>query len=92
MLYIRSPELIHLSLKVFPFDNLHPFPPTPPTPLPLATIIALYAPMSSFFESPHMSEIKQYLSSFDLSQLVQCPQDPSILLQMSKFPSFYIAE
>ena len=59
------------------------------TPQSLATIIPLSVSINSLFLD-FIYEITQHLPfPFGLFHLAQCPQDPFILSQMTRFPSFW---
>ena len=70
MLYIRSPELIHLITGIFYsltdiFHSPHPLPPTQP----FKTTMLLSVLWVYLVQIPHISEITQYLSLCDLLHL-----------------------
>ena len=75
VLYIRSPEFVHLITVSDQPVPISPF------PQPLATTIHL-------FKMPHGSEIVSLLPFCNWLLLALSPLVPSTLLQMAGFPSF----
>ena len=81
------------------FDVLHPFHPLHIPPRHIHELgvfvwfgfVFFFPFLFFFFKIPHVSENIWYLSFFDLCHLAQCPQGPSMLLQMAKFPSFFFS-
>ena len=80
-----------LVIFLCPFANFSLFPHhTPPPTTGNYFLIWLFLSvwLFFFFKIPHISDITQYLSLSGLFHLVEGPPASSILLQMTRFPSF----